>query len=127
MGAESDKVLILYVDDEDINLFIFDELFREELDVLTTTSVEEALKLLKDPQQKIRLLVTDLKMHPIGGMSFAKRVRDESIDIPIFILSAFPVTPEINDAIAKGSITAFFNKPLEPELMLAEVKRLTGN
>ena len=127
MGTESDKVLILYVDDEDINLFIFDELFREELDVLTTTSVEEALKLLKDPQQRIRLLVTDLKMHPIGGMSFANRVRDESINIPIFILSAFPATAEINDAIAKGIITAFFNKPLEPELMLAEVKRLTSN
>ena len=126
MGAESDKVLILYVDDEDINLFIFDELFRGDLDVLTTTSVEEAMKLLKDPQQKIRLLVTDLKMHPIGGMSFANRVRDEHIDIPICILSAFPATTEINDALAKGIITAFFNKPLEPELMLAEVKRLTG-
>jgi len=125
MATAPAKVLVLYVDDEDINLFIFDELFRQELDVITTTSVEEAMRVLKDPERKINLVVTDLKMHPIGGMTFAKRVRDENINIPICILSAFPATQEITDAIAKGTITAFFNKPLEPELLLSAVKRLT--
>lgn len=125
MGAAQAKVLVLYVDDEDINLFIFDELFRQELDVITTTSVEEAMRMLKDPERKFNLIVSDLKMHPVGGMTFANRARDENISIPICILSAFPATPEVTEAISKGVITAFLNKPLEPELLLAEVKRLT--
>ena len=115
---------LLYLDDEYVNLFLFEELFKSQFDVLTTSSVEEALKILKDPSKGIEIVITDLKMHPVNGMTFIIRARDEGISIPICVLSAFPKTPEIENGISSGIVSGFFNKPLDVDFIQLEAERL---
>ena len=43
------KYSILYLDDEEKNLRVFRSIFKRKYHILTTTSIEEALKLLKQP------------------------------------------------------------------------------
>ena len=122
MAVENKKIKILYVDDEEINLFIFDQLFRDHLDVVSTTSSEEALRLLKRPDNDLTIVIADQKMHPISGLTLASRARHEGITVPFFMLSAFPQTPEIKAALEAGTFNRFFNKPLDVEAILEEIK-----
>lgn len=126
MSGWPEKLKLLYLDDEEVNLFIFEELFKNQFDVITTSSAETALKTLKGADNGIQIVITDLKMHPISGMTFILKARDEGIKLPICVLSAFPKTPELENAIASGLVSGFFNKPLDVELIQREAVRLAG-
>lgn len=127
MTAESSQVNILYLDDETINLFIFEELFKDDFVVTTTSSAEEALAIIKDPSRNIQAVFTDLKMNPVGGLIFARRARDENFKAPICMVTAFSKTPDVEDAIVNGTLTAFFSKPIDSELVVREVRRLLNS
>lgn len=127
MGDSSEKIKLLYLDDEDVNLFIFEELFKEQFDVTTTNSAEVALQTLKDTTKGIQIVITDLKMHPVGGMTFIMRVRHEGIKLPICVLSAFPKSPEIEHAIKSGLVSGFFNKPLDADLIQRDIEKLVAD
>ena len=124
MSESPDKIKLLYLDDEDVNLFIFEELFKSRFDVTTTSSAESALQILIDKTKGIQLVIRDLKMHPVSGMTFIMRAKDKGIRIPICVLSAFPKTPEIENAMSSGLVSGFFNKPLDFELIQQETERL---
>lgn len=124
MTGQAAKLNILYLDDESINLFIFDELFKDDFVTTSTSSVEEALSIIQDPEKNIQIVFTDLKMHPVSGLTFARRARDAQFKIPICMVTAFSKTPEIEEAIESGVLTAFFSKPIDSELLLTEVRKL---
>lgn len=124
MSTSPEKIKVLYLDDEEVNLFIFEELFKEQFDVTTTKSAEAALSLLMDENKGIQMVLTDLKMHPVGGMTFIARARDQGVKIPICVLSAFPKNQELENAIASGLISAFFSKPVDVELIQKSAEQL---
>lgn len=126
MTAPSEKLKILYLDDEDINLYIFEEFFKDYFEVVTTTSAETALTLLGDASAGIQVVITDLKMHPVSGMAFVARARDAGFSLPICVLSAFPKTPDIDAAITNGQISVFFNKPFDADLILRRIQSLVN-
>lgn len=56
----ADKITILYVDDEENNLFSFKATFRIRYQVLVAISGEEALKILAT--KKVHVIITDQRM-----------------------------------------------------------------
>ena len=54
------KITILYVDDEENNLFSFKATFRVKYNILIATSGDEALKLLGSNQ--IHIIISDQRM-----------------------------------------------------------------
>ncbi|MGD6875717.1 response regulator transcription factor [Bacillus infantis] len=103
---------VLVVEDEQIireGLKILLESFHNEFKVSEAMSGEEAL--LKVRQQLPRLIITDIRMNGMDGLSFIEKVRQISEDIPIIILSGHSDFEYARAALQFG-VTDYLLKPV---------------
>ena len=106
-----EKIKVLYVDDEEINLFLFSNHFKEKYEVLTAADGVKALSVL-DENTGIIVVISDFRMPKISGVEFIRQARDKYPEKNYFILSGFDTTEEIKQALAEGIILEKFTKPL---------------
>ncbi|MDB5151259.1 MAG: hupR, partial [Mucilaginibacter sp.] len=64
----ADKITILYVDDEEHNLFSFKATFRIKYQVLTAISGDKALEILAT--KPVHIIITDQRMPEMTGVEF---------------------------------------------------------
>jgi response regulator RpfG family c-di-GMP phosphodiesterase len=69
---EDKKISILYVDDEENNLFSFKATFRLKYKVFTAISGADAIDIVKNNQ--IHIIITDQRMPEMTGVEFLKRL-----------------------------------------------------
>ena len=81
------KKTVLFVDDEEINLFVLSRRFEEEFNVLTSSSTIEAMGLIKENQGKIHALISDVKMPEMTGIQMIEEVQEYLKDVPCFLLT----------------------------------------
>ena len=105
-----DKLTLLYIDDEAINLKLFEINFRKKYDVITAPSGFEGLEIL-DENKSVSVVISDMRMPGMNGIEFINKAREKSNDLIYFILSGYDVTEEISDACKRGVIYKYFQKP----------------
>ncbi len=113
--------VILYVDDEPINLKLFVILFRSMYEIITAESGSEALNQLESNPQ-INIVITDMKMPGMNGLEFVKKARSKYRGIPFFLLSGYGLTPEIENALDEQLIDGYFQKPINKSLIVKELQ-----
>ncbi len=104
---------ILLVDDElPFLLSLKDGLsaYNSELNVTLSTSVREALNILKIID--IDLLVTDLKLPEVDGFQLMASVSKTHPHLPVIVMTAFG-TPEIETRLSQMSGIHYLEKPLD--------------
>jgi len=114
---------VLYVDDEEINLYIFDILLNTTFDVHKANSAEVAFEIL-EAHPEIKLIITDRSMPVMDGLTFAKKATDKYTDKIFMMLSAYVRTKEIDDAIAGGVLRDYLKKPLDRDIFISKVEQL---
>lgn len=107
------KKTLLFVDDEEMNLFILDKLFAKEFEVLTANSAKEGLLLIKEEAGNIDAVITDLKMPETTGLQMLKEAADLLNDVPKFLLTGYNHHHEIEEALANKTIDGVFKKPFD--------------
>ena len=116
------KRLVLVVDDHPKVLrFIEIDLKLHGFEVITTTSGQEAVELVKSKKPDIMLL--DIVMPKVDGLQVLEQVRSFS-RLPIITFSARP--SERNNAIRLGA-DDFITKPFRPGDMLKKIETLLEN
>ncbi|MGH1461514.1 MAG: sigma 54-interacting transcriptional regulator [Neptuniibacter sp.] len=86
-------------------------------------SAEEALKLLDD---KVDLLLTDLRMEGMDGLALFARAQKQFPQLPVVIITAHGSIPEAVTATQEG-VFGFLTKPIDREqLMLTLQSALSG-
>lgn len=104
------QITILYVDDEPINLMLFELNFKKKYSVLTAGDAKEGLTVLeKNPS--IPIVISDMKMPEINGVDFLRLVKTKYPQSSCFILTGFDVTTEIQKAIEEHVIIKYLAKP----------------
>ena len=107
-------IVVLFVDDEmDVLSSLRRFLRKEPYRMLFANSGEEALNILSS--QPIAILVSDLRMPEMDGLTLLNKVKAQYPDTKRLILSATTDMEEIVDAIDSGDVFRFIQKPLEPE------------
>jgi signal transduction histidine kinase len=104
---------ILYVDDDRANLVTLRYALGELFDLRTTTSPEEALRLLSE--EEVAVLITDQRMPGMSGVELCERarlVRPETVRI---ILTAYADVHAAIDAINRGAVSRYLLKPWRDE------------
>jgi response regulator RpfG family c-di-GMP phosphodiesterase len=102
---------ILCVDDESNILNTLRRLFRnEEYQVLTATSGEEGLAILKTTEN-IGLILSDQRMPEMTGSEFLQEARELFPDISRLILTGYTDVGAAMDAINRGGAYRFLTKP----------------
>lgn len=118
-----EKTDILYVDDEENNLYLFDLMLRSKFNVHKAGSADQALKFL-DSHPEIEWIVTDWRMPGKDGLTFARETVQKYSDKKFIMLSAYIQNNEIDQALAAGVLKAYFPKPLNKDLFLEKAKEL---
>lgn len=105
------KKTVLFVDDEEINLFVLSRRFEEDFDVLTANSAEEAMQIIRTNQGNLHALISDLKMPDITGLEMIEKAKETLKDVPCFLLTGYDYNEEIEKALNDKVITKLFKKP----------------
>lgn len=100
---------ILYVDDEESNLRIFQTAFKRLYNITIAASAEDAITLMKD--NDFHLIITDQKMPKITGVEFLAKILDDYPDPVRMILTGFSDAEAIIGAINTGKVYKYITKP----------------
>ncbi|HCX99744.1 MAG TPA: response regulator [Bacteroidales bacterium] len=104
------KISVLYVDDEPINLKLFELNFKDVFNLITASSGFEGLEILKN-QPGISVVVSDMRMPKMDGIEFIGKAKAKFPHIVYFILTGFEITDEISQALNSNLINKYFRKP----------------
>ena len=104
---------ILYVDDEPINLMLFESMFDKTYTVFTAESAVEGLNMLTD--NNFQVVISDMKMPVMNGIEFIEEAKQNYPGIVYYILTGYHITQDIKSAIDKKLIKKYFQKPFNKE------------
>jgi len=119
MAAE--KITVLYVDDEENNLFSFKATFRIKYNVYTALSGDEALKILDE--KKVHIIITDQRMPEMTGVEFLEKVLEKYTDPMRILLTGYADMGAVVDAVNKGKIFHYLAKPWNEEELDLTINR----
>jgi len=115
------KITILYVDDEENNLFSFKATFRIKYKVLTAISGSEALEILEKNQ--VHIIITDQRMPEMTGIEFLEKVLEKFPDPMRVLLTGYADMNAVIDAVNKGKIFHYLAKPWNEEELDLTINR----
>ncbi len=104
---------VLFVDDDQIMLLAIEKRFAKHADYFTMIMANdgfEAVQKLKETS--VSLIVLDLKMPRMDGMSLLSHTREKYPDIPVIIVSGYRTAEMYKLAKSKGVI-AYISKPFQ--------------
>lgn len=108
---KNEDVTILYVDDEEVNLFLFKRSFSKTYNVITATNGQGGLDMLQKHFDQIIVVISDQRMPGMTGVEFIRKAKELHDNIVYFILTGFEYNDQINEALASNTIQKFFTKP----------------
>jgi two-component system, response regulator, stage 0 sporulation protein F len=120
----SQEIRLLYVDDEPINLQLFEIVFKNTFQIVTAESGAAALDKIKQ-NSDISVIISDMKMPGMNGIEFIQQAKKELPKIPYFILTGFDMNEEIHAALQNKMICKCFKKPLNKEEIIHSVLEAT--
>ncbi|MFN8544424.1 MAG: response regulator [Candidatus Binatia bacterium] len=82
----------------------------------------EALRVWHRHHDEIGVVVTDIMMPHGTGAGLYRALHREHADVPVIVLSGYPLTADLLDAGAEG-VVALLEKPVDPPRLVACVER----
>ncbi|SDG81978.1 response regulator [Psychroflexus sediminis] len=120
----SEKIKIIYIDDEKINVMLFQINFSVNYEVYTGYSGYEGLNLL-EKHSDTKAVISDLSMPEMSGIEFIMEAKKKYPEKKFYILTGFEVTDEIENAIKSGLIQGYFRKPFCMQEIEKEINKLS--
>jgi signal transduction histidine kinase len=111
---------VLFVDDEEPNLVVFEAVCGDEFPVLTASSAAAGLELMKE--HEIGVVLTDQRMPGMTGIELLEKVEVEYPDAIRLLITAYSDLQAAEDAINRGHVRRYMRKPWEPETLRAELR-----
>jgi two-component system, NtrC family, response regulator AtoC len=116
---------ILVVDDEkNIREVIRMVLQKKFAVVRTAASAEDALEMVRDYWYDV--ILTDVRMQGLDGLTFLKRVKEENSNAAVVIMTAHGNMDMVIQAMRLGAAD-FISKPFENQQLLQIMERLTSS
>ena len=112
--------ILLVDDDPDLLQIISFRLMAAGYRVTTAASGEEALGKLAARRPDV--VITDLRMEGMDGMSLFERIRSDAQSLPVILLTAHGTVPDAVDATQRG-VFAFLTKPFDGHELMSQVGR----
>lgn len=123
-----EKAILLYVDDEQLNLLSFKLLCSGNYVILTAPNASSALEIFR--QNDVSIVISDQKMPGMSGVTLLDEIRAIKEETLRIIHSGYIDDSDVNAALERGTAHHLLDKPLnERELnriireYLATIKR----
>lgn len=114
------KISVLYIDDEDNNLNSFKASLRRDFKIQTAMDAQEGLKMVQE--HEFEVVIADQRMPGMTGVEFfEKLVAVNPLPIRI-LLTGYSDIASVIDAINKGEVYRFIDKPWNIEQIKNAIK-----
>nr|HDM99882.1 sigma-54-dependent Fis family transcriptional regulator [Deltaproteobacteria bacterium] len=113
------KILIVD-DDQSLREFLEILLAKEGCDTFSASSGEKALRLMEN-NEDISLVISDVKMPGIDGMTLLKEIKTKYPDVPVILITAFASLDNAMAAMKEGAWD-YLTKPFR----LEEIREVVG-
>lgn len=114
------QISVLFIDDEPSNLLVLKSTYRRDYQIFTAESAKEAKEILKTTE--IHLIVSDHKMPVQSGVEFFEEIRLQYPLAVRILLTGYTDRDIVVDAINKGKIFKYLEKPWKIEEMTQSLK-----
>lgn len=115
---------VIYVEDNTEQRTIFGRLLKNYVsDIVVCKNGQEALETFREDSQSYDLIISDLMMPKLDGLSLIKKVKESNPNISAIITSAYLNEDNIED-IKKIGVDEYFNKPTELNVIINRIKEL---
>ena len=111
---------ILFVDDDDVVLAVIRRQLRSQFQFDTARNAQEALVLLSN-SGPYAVVVSDMRMPDMDGITLLARARDLCPDIVRIMLTGVADLQVAIDAVNRGSIFRFLTKPWPADVLVAAI------
>jgi diguanylate cyclase (GGDEF)-like protein len=124
-GGARPKLLV--VDDEPMNLDLFERAFHRRYDVVTATGAEQALAILQqngNPDSRVDVIVSDYRMPGMNGSQFLAESIRWNPSAKRVLISGYSDIDGLIGAINDGQVHYFVRKPWNPQDLERTIEQL---
>ncbi len=116
----TNRIHVLYIDDEDNNLNSFKASLRKDFKVITAINAEEGLKIAET--EELHVVIADQRMPGMTGVEFFEKLMLINPDPIRILLTGYSDIASVIDAINKGEVYRFIDKPWNLEQIKNAIK-----
>lgn len=109
----SDKIRILYVDDEVHNLQAFKATYRRIFTVHIAESGKEGLEIFNNTE--LDVIITDQRMPEMTGIQFLEEIQKLNPEPMRILLTGYSDINAVIDAINRGQVYRYLSKPWQED------------
>jgi two-component system, NtrC family, sensor kinase len=102
---------VLYVDDDALNLRVFEANFGRRLPIILCSSAAQALEVLERRRAEIGVVLSDQRMPGMTGVELLERARTLAPEARRMLVTAYADMQAVVDAVNRGQVTRYFVKP----------------
>jgi two-component system, chemotaxis family, chemotaxis protein CheY len=118
------RSLVMLVDDEIDIIGLFTEILTlNGISVRPFTNAEEALREFEQNHPYYKLVISDVRMSPMSGIEFVKKLREIDANIKVILMTAFEME---GSQLREIDPDEFFNKPIGMNNLVQIVKKYVG-
>lgn len=118
------KKTILVVDDDARMVRALEKVLQDEgATVIAAFDAAEAVEILTRRQNKVDLVITDLRMPFVNGMTLLYAIHEILPTLPVIVLTAFG-SPYVRAECFREGAAEFLEKPLDSDHLLRKVARV---
>lgn len=116
----NDKIHVLYIDDEDNNLKSFRATLRKDFKIFTAIDADEGLRIARE--EEVHVVIADQRMPGMTGTEFFEELVKFNPDPIRILLTGYSDIASVIDAINKGEVYRFIDKPWNIEQIKNSIK-----
>ncbi|MCH7398970.1 hybrid sensor histidine kinase/response regulator [Belliella sp. DSM 107340] len=116
----NEKIRVLYIDDEDNNLNSFKASLRKDFHIITAIDAEDGLKIAE--LEELHVVIADQRMPGLTGVEFFEKLMKINPDPVRILLTGYSDIASVIDAINKGEVYRFIDKPWNLEQIKNAIK-----
>jgi CheY-like chemotaxis protein len=120
--------VIAFIDDDDVAHLIFKTLLAQYDPFVKVNAYFSAVQALNDVPnlQNVDRIVLDLDMPLMGGWDFLVRLRENGLNIPVYMLTSSDSTVDRQKAKTFEAVKGYFIKPARAEYFPDIFRNLSG-
>ncbi len=113
--------VLVVEDDHDLREALCDTLSLAGYDTVSVEDGREALQSLSD--NDVDLVISDVQMQHLDGHQLLKKIKSQTPDIPVLLMTAYGTIQSAVEAMRDGAID-YLVKPFESEVLVTRISQL---
>jgi PAS domain S-box-containing protein len=115
------EAILLVEDEEQVRKIVLAVLRRNGYTVLEAAGAREALRIARNLEYPINLVLTDVVMPEMSGPELVRRMREVRAGLKALCMSGYTDETVLRHGILEGGM-AFLQKPITPDMLLRKVR-----